>query len=130
MAEDPGKALSLRPEAQYSWAYSESRFWATLKRASRAVGAVVLRPALELYFVMTAEQTPLWAKAAAVGALGYLILPVDLVPDWLPGIGWTDDVTVMLGALRTLSSYNTPAVQQKAREAAERFVGSRIGRVG
>lgn len=123
---EPSKQLSLRPEVP--GAYSESKFWGTLRKASKAAGSAVLRPALELYFVMTAAQTPLWAKATAVGALGYLILPVDLVPDWLPGVGWTDDVTVMLGALRTLSSYSTPEVQHKARDAAERFMTGVVSR--
>lgn len=128
MAENSSALLSLRPGPECTGAYSESKFWSTLRRAGRAAGAAVLRPALELYFVMTAEQTPLWAKATAVGALGYLILPFDLVPDWVPGIGWTDDVAVMLGALRTLSAYNTPEVQRRAREAAERLMGAVVGR--
>jgi uncharacterized membrane protein YkvA (DUF1232 family) len=128
MAHEPSKELSLCPGTHCSGAYSDSKFWGTLRRASRAAGSAALRPALELYFVMTASETPLWAKAAAVGALGYLILPVDLVPDWLPGVGWTDDIAVMLGTLRTLSSYNTPAIQQKAREAAERLMSSVVRR--
>src|SRR5258705_13448533 len=110
----------LGPGADMSGGYSDSRFWHTLRKAAKAAGAAVLRPALELYFVMKAPEPPLKAKAIAVGALAYLILPVDLIPDWLPGVGWGDDIAVMLGALRTLSNYKTPAIQQKARETAER----------
>lgn len=103
-------------------AYSESKFWRVLRKAARTAGSAALRPALELYFVMAAPQTPLWAKATAVGALGYLILPLDAIPDWVPGIGWTDDVSVMLGALRTLISHNTPEIRTKARAKAEQIM--------
>jgi uncharacterized membrane protein YkvA (DUF1232 family) len=102
--------------------YTESRFWQTLRNATKAMGSAALRPALELYFVMAAPETPLAAKATAVAALAYLICPLDVIPDMLPGIGWTDDIAVMLGALRTLRAHNTPAIQEKARDAAERFM--------
>jgi uncharacterized membrane protein YkvA (DUF1232 family) len=104
--------------------YSDSRFFSTLRRAVQAVGALVLQPALELYFIMKAPETPLWAKASAIGALGYLILPLDLIPDSLPGIGWTDDVAVMTAALRTLSNHNTPAIQAQAKAVAEKLMAS------
>ena len=44
---------------------------------------------------------------AAVGwiiaSLAYLILPTDLIPDFLPGIGFTDDAAVFILAFRQLS---------------------------
>jgi uncharacterized membrane protein YkvA (DUF1232 family) len=119
MAAAPRTAVA-PPSAAGS--YSESRFWSVLTRAVAAVGAAALRPALELYFIMKSPQTPIWAKATALGALGYLILPIDLIPDALPGIGWTDDITVMLSALRALRKHNTTVTQEQARAAAERFM--------
>ncbi|WP_321493931.1 DUF1232 domain-containing protein [uncultured Desulfobacter sp.] len=41
------------------------------------------------------SSTPLWAKTAIIGALGYLICPLDAVPDPIPGIGFVDDLAVM-----------------------------------
>jgi uncharacterized membrane protein YkvA (DUF1232 family) len=38
-----------------------------------------------------------------VAALAYLILPTDLIPDFLPGIGFTDDAAVFILAFRQLS---------------------------
>jgi uncharacterized membrane protein YkvA (DUF1232 family) len=102
--------------------YSDSKFFAVLRRAVQAAGTLVLRPALELYFIMKSPQTPAWAKITALGALGYLILPIDLIPDALPGIGWTDDIAVMLSALRMLRQHNSPAIQEQAQASAQRFV--------
>jgi uncharacterized membrane protein YkvA (DUF1232 family) len=123
-SQEPSLALP----ANTGRAYTDSRFFATLRRAVQAVGTLVLRPALELYFIMKAPETPLWAKTTAVAALGYLILPLDIIPDMLPGIGWSDDVTIMLGALRTLRVHNTPAIQARAKAAAERFMASAVSR--
>lgn len=47
------------------------------------------------------SDTPGWAKAAAVGALAYVVLPIDLIPDFLPG-GFLDDAAVVASALTML----------------------------
>src|SRR5438552_16920140 len=48
-----------------------------------------------LYFCMLDAKTPMWAKATVAAALAYFILPVDAIPDWLPGIGLPDDAGVL-----------------------------------
>ena len=40
-------------------------------------------------------QSPLWAKTVIIGALGYLICPIDAIPDIIPGVGFTDDLVIM-----------------------------------
>ena len=112
--------------ADSSSEYSESKFWRTLRRAFSTVGAVVLCPALELYFVIRAPQTPLWAKATAIGALGYLIMPLDMIPDALPGIGWGDDLSIMLGAVRTLTPHITPAIRQAAKTKSQEIMATAL----
>ena len=67
--------------SDHSRHYSEQGFWDTVGRAFKSAGATVIRPALELYYAMESPETPMWAKAIAIGALGYLILPIDAVPD-------------------------------------------------
>ena len=56
------------------------------------------------------------AKALIVGALGYLILPVDMVPDFIPALGFTDDLSALMVTLRTLNKYLTPEINHKAKE--------------
>jgi uncharacterized membrane protein YkvA (DUF1232 family) len=126
----PDLFLVNKPEARSpssSGVFSESKFRATLRRAAKAVGTAALTPALELYFIMTSGRTPLWAKATAVGALAYFILPFDAVPDWLPGVGYGDDIAVMLGALRSLRQYTTKDIQDRAKDAAERLMAKVAG---
>ncbi|MBN8707065.1 MAG: DUF1232 domain-containing protein [Bacteroidetes bacterium] len=45
-----------------------------------------------------------WAKAIAIGALIYLISPIDAIPDFIPVVGLTDDVGVILLAVSQVLS--------------------------
>ena len=54
------------------------------------------------------RATPMQVKAALVAALAYFVLPLDAVPDMLPVIGFTDDATVLLTALRMVAGHVRP----------------------
>ena len=43
-------------------------------------------------------RVPLWRKLVGVGALFYLVWPFDLIPDYIPILGWLDDVGVLTAA--------------------------------
>ena len=60
-----------------------------------------MRPVFTLYYMLQDEKVPLQHKAYIIGALGYFILPFDLIPESvLPIIGFTDDVAVMTFVLK------------------------------
>ena len=63
----------------------------------------LVRKALCLYYAALAPETPAWAKAVMLGALGYFILPLDLIPDAIPVIGYADDLGVILAAAATVA---------------------------
>lgn len=69
-----------------------------------------------LYFCMLDPKTPLWVKGTAAAALAYFVLPLDAVPDLLPLIGMSDDITVLSVALTTLSAHITDDHRRKARD--------------
>jgi len=50
------------------------------------------------------------AKLVLVGILGYVILPMDLVPDFLPGLGQLDDLAVVAGGLKLFLCLCPPEV--------------------
>ena len=81
----------------------------------KKVGAHVAYPALLLYYVLKSPNVPLKVKAEIVGALGYLILPFDLIPDWLPVVGYTDDLAALLAVIRNVSPYITKDVKAAAK---------------
>jgi len=57
-----------------------------------------------LYAFMRDPRAPTQGKVVAIGALLYFILPVDLIPDVLPIIGFVDDAAVIAGAVSFLNT--------------------------
>lgn len=74
-------------------------FLATLKQRARALKA----DALALYFAARHPATPWYAKLAAFLIVAYAFSPVDLVPDFIPVLGYLDEVILLpLGIALTL----------------------------
>jgi len=66
----------------------------------RRLTNVTLAVTRELRFyraVLRDPRTPRFSKLCLTAALGYLALPFDLIPDFLPGIGHLDDVLIVGG---------------------------------
>ena len=114
--------FTLETAPQYERHYDEDSFWKKLRRVTSKVGAKVLYPALQLYFLLQSDKVPVKAKTFIIGALGYLILPTDLVPDFIPALGFTDDLTALMVALRTLNKYLTPDINTRAKEQTDKLL--------
>jgi len=91
-------------------------FWRKIQRFAFVAGRSVIGKALALYFCLRDPDTPAWAKAVILGALGYFILPVDAIPDFLPGIGFSDDLGVLVTVLATLAVHVKREHRERARE--------------
>ena len=100
---------------KYSTYYSENKFWQKVQRIAKKVGATVIRPVFLLYYLLHDKDVPLHHKAYVIGALGYFILPFDLIPESiLPVIGFTDDVAVMGLVWKIVEDSVTPEIKAKA----------------
>lgn len=109
---------------QYNKNFSEKGFWNKLKKVSKKLGLKTVYVALLLYYVMTSGEVDLKSKLAIAGALGYLILPLDLIPDFIPIAGFTDDAAALMAALTMVSSNITPTIQNKAIDKLHDFFGN------
>jgi uncharacterized membrane protein YkvA (DUF1232 family) len=69
------------------------------------------------------RQTPLQVKAVLIGAIAYFILPTDLIPDYIPVIGYTDDAAVLAAAIKLVASNITPDHREAARRTLARMRG-------
>lgn len=116
------KKFTLDNAPQYGRHYDENRFWKKLRHIASQVGAKVLYPALQLYYLMQSPSVPVKAKSLIIGALGYLILPADLMPDFIPALGFTDDLTALLLAFRTVRKYLSPDIDQQAKEQTDKLL--------
>lgn len=100
---------------RYGKHYNESDFWKKLQGLPRSAVGLVLEKALLLRELLVDGATPLWVKGTILGALGYLILPIDLVPDFLPGVGFVDDIAAMSLVLANLGGMVTDEIRQRAK---------------
>ena len=99
---------------KYGSYYSENKFWKKVQRIARKVGATVMRPVLQLYYLLHDEHVPLQHKAYIIGALGYFILPLDFIPETiLAMIGYTDDIAVMGLVVKLVKDSLTPEIKAK-----------------
>ena len=100
--------------------------WDKLKVRARALRA----DTLALYFAVRDPRTPWYAKAVGAAVVAYALSPFDLIPDFIPVIGYLDDLVVVPLGMTLALKLVPPSVmsdcRQRAREAANRPV-SRAG---
>lgn len=94
-------------------------FWRKL--AGVASSIPFAQQAAAAYFCALDPETPTRAKAILLGALAYFILPVDLVPDFVAGLGFTDDAAVMFAALNVLGAHLRQRHYEQADQALDRL---------
>lgn len=110
---------------KYGTYYSDNRFWKKVERVAKKVGATVLLPVFTLYYMLQDDKVSLQHKAYIVGALGYFILPIDLIPDGiLPVIGFTDDIAVMTLVLKLVKDSITPEIKARANARVSEIMGT------
>jgi uncharacterized membrane protein YkvA (DUF1232 family) len=107
----------------YSRSYSEKSFWEKLAGHARTAGEEIVERALQLHYALQKPSMPAWAKAAIYGALGYFIVPLDAVPDIIPGAGFVDDLGVLAFAFATVAGHIDDDVRAKARAKLRDWFG-------
>ena len=90
---------------KYTSYFTDGEFWEKLKKIAKKVGLKTTSYALILYYVLKKDEVPMSDKALITGCLGYFIIPIDLIPDLAPVLGYTDDVAGMLFALKRCMKY-------------------------
>lgn len=113
----------MSPENPASNAYSEDSLRKKLSRHARAAGEEVVERALQLHYALQKPDLPHWARARIIGALGYFVLPLDAIPDIVPGAGYVDDLGVLALAFLTVASHIDDDVRAKARMRLRRWFG-------
>ena len=102
--------------------YSDAGFWQKLNTFARKAGHDLVEKSLQLYYAAESPDTPTWARGVVFGALAYFVAPIDAIPDVTPGIGFADDLCVLIGAVSAVAAHITPEVKDQAdKKMAEWF---------
>jgi uncharacterized membrane protein YkvA (DUF1232 family) len=91
-------------------------FWRKLR--SLAASVPLAEDLLAAHYCAFDRQTPAQVKAVLLGAIAYFVLPTDLIPDYIPVIGYTDDAAVLATAVNLVAAHITP----HHRAAAQRIL--------
>jgi uncharacterized membrane protein YkvA (DUF1232 family) len=92
---------------------------------ARWAGAKVMYAVLLLYYVLQSPTISKADKGKIYGALGYFILPTDLVVDFLPIVGYSDDLAALMIALHAVASNITPEVKTQAKAKLSKWFGEK-----
>ena len=106
--------------------YSEEKFWGKLKKYGKKAGSSVVYAVLLLYYTLQKPDIPKKVKVIIIGALGYFILPIDAIPDFAVGLGFTDDLGAMVFALIQVAMYIDQDVKMKAKEKLADWFGENV----
>lgn len=80
----------------YSNKFTNGEFLEKIAKIAKRAGAKLVYIALMLYYTLQSDKVSIKDKAIIVGALGYLVSPLDVIPDAIPIVGLGDDLAVLL----------------------------------
>jgi uncharacterized membrane protein YkvA (DUF1232 family) len=106
--------------------FSEKAYGEKLRDYGSRIGTKIVYYSLLLYYAFKSPATPKKAKLTIVGALGYLILPLDVIPDFIPVVGFTDDSAVIVYAVYQVISHIDDEVKGQAKARLKKLFGDSI----
>ena len=106
---------------RYKRYYSENGLWNKIKKHYKNVNKKLIKLGITLFYTLRDDDTPKWAKTIILGALGYFILPIDLIPDFVPITGFTDDFAAIIVALGSVVLHIKDEHKEKANAILEKF---------
>jgi uncharacterized membrane protein YkvA (DUF1232 family) len=82
-----------------------------------------------LYFAVRDPRVPWYAKAVAACVVGYAFSPIDLIPDFIPVVGYLDELVVLPLGVMAVRAMIPPAVLAECREKGARLSDKPSSRV-
>lgn len=105
----------------YSNKFTNSDFVEKISRIAKRAGSKLVYTALVLYYTLQSDKISVKDKAIIVGALGYLISPLDVVPDAIPIVGLGDDLAVLAYVLNKVLGKVSDDVKEKAQQKLNKW---------
>ena len=106
---------------KYSNRFTQKDFVEKISRIAKRAGSKLVYAALILYYTLQSDKVSKADKAIIIGALGYMISPLDVIPDAIPIAGLTDDLAVLLYVLKKVWTGIDPEIIAKAKEKLSKW---------
>jgi len=103
--------------------YSDEKFWGKMMKYGKLAGKTTVYYSLLLFYVAKSPKVPKATKMIIVGALSYLIFPLDLIPDFIPVVGLVDDAGVIAAAVFKVISHIDEDIKNKAKVKMNTLLG-------
>ncbi|EGQ9096707.1 DUF1232 domain-containing protein [Vibrio alginolyticus] len=100
----------------------EKTFWRKMKGSVKKAGEEIAVMGIKSWLAMADSNTSVRHKAILGGALAYFVLPTDMVPDVLAGVGFTDDMAALTLAANSVGNAITDEHEEQAREKLNSMV--------
>ena len=105
----------------YANKFSQSEFVEKISRIAKRAGSKLVYAALILYYTLQSDRVSKTDKAIIIGALGYMISPLDVIPDAIPIAGLTDDFAVLIYVLKKVWTDIDPTIIEQAKEKLSKW---------
>lgn len=105
----------------YAGKFSANDFVDKVSSIAKRAGAKLVYAALILYYTLQSDKVSKKDKAMIIGALGYMISPLDVIPDAIPIVGLTDDLTVLIYVLKKVWMDVEPEIKEKAKDRLSKW---------
>ena len=105
----------------YANKFSQSEFVEKISRIAKRAGSKLVYAALILYYTLQSDSVSKTDKAIIIGALGYMISPLDVIPDAIPIAGLTDDFAVLIYVLKKVWTDIDPSIVEQAKEKLSKW---------
>ncbi len=99
----------------YANRFSANDFMEKVSRIAKRAGAKLVYAAFILYYTLQSDKVSKTDKALIIGALGYMISPLDVMPDAIPIVGLTDDFAVLVYVLKKVWGNVDPEIKEKSK---------------
>lgn len=102
-----------------------SRFWRTVRKAIASIPFI--DEVVAAYYCALDPETPASVRTTLLAALAYFVVPLDIVPDFVLGLGFSDDITVLFTTIGLVRHHIGERHRTAARIALDRLTTEKTG---
>ena len=113
--------MNLPDFMQYSGKFTNSDFVEKISKIAKRAGSKLVYAALILYYTLQSDKISVKDKAIIIGALCYLVSPLDVIPDSIPIAGLGDDLAVLIYVLNKVWGNVSEDIKAKAKDKLSKW---------